>query len=155
MALVIGWGNTLRSDDGVGVYAAQAIAQFGIETLAVHQLTLELAEPISHAGTIIFIDACDDAAPGVISVRRAEAQAGSSAFVHSVTPESLLAAARDLYGAQPDACLFTVGGADFGYGESLSPEVQAALSELITQVVGFCRGEACLVLTSDTGDTDG
>jgi hydrogenase maturation protease len=43
--LVIGYGNELRSDDGVGPRVARAVAEWrlpGVEAIAVHQLTLEL-----------------------------------------------------------------------------------------------------------------
>jgi len=45
--LVIGYGNTLRGDDGLGQRAAEALAQRalpdGVEVLSCHQLTIELA----------------------------------------------------------------------------------------------------------------
>ncbi|MGF1587982.1 MAG: hydrogenase maturation protease [Pleurocapsa sp.] len=58
--LVIGYGNTLRSDDGAGQSAANQIAAWGlpnVRSLAVHQLTPELAEDIANADTVIFVDA--------------------------------------------------------------------------------------------------
>ena len=57
VALVIGYGNTLRGDDGVGPLAADTIRGWGLEGVAaisITQLTPELAEPISAARLAVF-----------------------------------------------------------------------------------------------------
>ena len=62
--LVIGYGNTLRGDDGVGPRVAEAIHQLalpGVRALVCPMLTPELADPISRAHTVIFVDAAVDA----------------------------------------------------------------------------------------------
>src|SRR5690242_12833541 len=74
--LVIGYGNPLRGDDGVGWHAAEALAKSlqdeervpaeRVMVLACHQLTLELAEPLSRVERVIFIDACDGPPPGSV-----------------------------------------------------------------------------------------
>ena len=50
-ALVIGYGNTLRSDDGAGVIAATRLAEKSSthQVIAVQQLTPHLAENIASA----------------------------------------------------------------------------------------------------------
>ena len=60
--LIIGYGNTLRGDDGVGYKIAEIIEQWNINnitSLAVHQLTPDLAENIAQADTVIFVDMGD------------------------------------------------------------------------------------------------
>ncbi len=57
--LVIGYGNTLRGDDGVGQLVAVAVSKWqlpGVIALERHQLTAELAEPLSRAAIAIFVD---------------------------------------------------------------------------------------------------
>jgi Ni,Fe-hydrogenase maturation factor len=70
--LVIGYGNTLRRDDGVGVRVAEAVAadpRFAhVRVLAVHQLTPELALDIGSASLVIFVDADVRGLPGSIEV---------------------------------------------------------------------------------------
>ena len=61
--LVIGYGNTLRRDDGVGPKLADAVAALGltgVRTLACALLTPELAEAVSQAQRVIFVDAAVD-----------------------------------------------------------------------------------------------
>jgi hypothetical protein len=58
--LVIGYGNELRGDDGVGPKTAMAVSEWhfpGVKTMVCHQLTPDLAEPIAAAERVVFIDA--------------------------------------------------------------------------------------------------
>ena len=59
--LVIGYGNPLRGDDGIGRVIAEHIAETlrpeAIDVVVAHQLTPELTEPISRSGLVIFVDA--------------------------------------------------------------------------------------------------
>lgn len=71
--LIIGYGNPLRGDDAVGFLAAErlsrTIADPGVTVLAVHQITPELAEPVSRARRVIFMDASVGAERGQIRER--------------------------------------------------------------------------------------
>jgi hydrogenase maturation protease len=140
MELIIGYGNRLRSDDAVGVLAAERLHETSsdphVEILAVHQLTPELAAPISRADRVIFIDACVHGSRGEISVRSIRsALLPDAAFTHHATPEGLLAAARSLYGRAPDACLISVAGDDFSF--ALEPSYQ--LRDSVDSVVCLLR----------------
>ena len=58
--LVIGYGNTLRSDDAVGPRVAEAVRELnlpGVRTLSCGLLTPELSDPISQARKVVFVDA--------------------------------------------------------------------------------------------------
>src|SRR5579871_5175875 len=71
--LIVGYGNPIRSDDAVGYLAAerlrQVLTEADIAILSVHQLTPELAEPVSRAARVIFIDAAATGEPGAIEPR--------------------------------------------------------------------------------------
>ena len=73
-ALVVGYGNSLRSDDGVGWHAAGLLATdprlAGARVLARHQLVPELAVDVSRASLVVLVDAAADGDPGSLSVRR-------------------------------------------------------------------------------------
>ena len=60
-ALVIGYGNTLRADDGLGPAVAERLgsewADEDVGVLSCQLLTPELAEPVSRAEIVVFIDA--------------------------------------------------------------------------------------------------
>jgi hydrogenase maturation protease len=143
--LVIGYGNPLRGDDGVGWKAAEALAAESAGPVAVmpcHQLTPELADPISRSDLVIFVDACCDNIPGKLSSHLVRPDTSScDGFSHRVDPAALLASAARLYGRCPEAILISVSGEFFGYAEELSPAVQAVFPELLQCVRQACSQE--------------
>ena len=154
--LIVAYGNPLRSDDGVAWRAADALEarlpKSDVEILRLHQLGPELAEIASHSECLIFIDAASEPSslPGEIRVEQVRREAidpqAASRFSHALSPEVVMALAKSLYGAGPEAFLVTVTGGTFEHGESLSPAVQAALpvvTERIAAIVqGFLRQKA-------------
>lgn len=134
--LVLGIGNPLREDDGLGCAAAECLerecAGPGVSIHQIHQLTPEWAEAVSRVGLVIFLDASRVGAPGELAVQWiAETPDAPSSFSHQLTPRTLLTCARALYGRAPRACLISLTGEAFGYGEDLSPTVQSRLPELV------------------------
>ena len=120
--LVIGYGNTLRSDDGVGAKVAAAVAELALPQVVVlvcHQLTPELAEPISEARAVVFVDAAVDASTEV-QVRQLEPAEGAQLMAHAADPRSLLAFARKLFGRCPPAWWLTIPVENLEFGEELS-----------------------------------
>jgi len=143
-ALIIGYGNPLRSDDGVGWQAgrllAPALAGQDARVITCHQLTPELAEPLSQCRRAVFIDADANGRPGEIHRRRGRPQPPvASSFTHTCSPAGLLASARQLYGRCPQAIVITVSAQSFDYGEALSPVVAAALPKVVEQVRAWVR----------------
>jgi Ni,Fe-hydrogenase maturation factor len=61
-------------------------------------------------------------------------------MTHHLTPAALLACARELYGACPAAVVLSVEGTDFGYRDTLSPGVEAALPALFAEVERLVAG---------------
>ncbi|HZL78028.1 MAG TPA: hydrogenase maturation protease, partial [Candidatus Limnocylindrales bacterium] len=124
--LIIGYGNTLRGDDGVGPRVAEAVAALnlpGVRTLACQMLTPELADQISQARVAIFVDAAVDA-PKEVQWRKLEPNETSQLMAHAADPRTMLALARDVFGHMPEAWWLTIPALDLGFRETLSPEVQ-------------------------------
>lgn len=149
--LVIGYGNPLRGDDGFGWTVAQRLRaeldgdrQCGdVVVLAEHQLTPELAEPISRARLVVFADVREGDRPGDVDWHTvAPAGDGSLAFSHDVDPPSLVQMARLLYGARPAAFVISVDGEHLGYGTTLSPVVEAAVPRVIQRIRELLTDEA-------------
>jgi hydrogenase maturation protease len=126
--LVIGYGNTLRRDDGVGVYLAEALTARGwpgVEVIACHQLTPELAEPISRAAAVVFADA--GFARRQVRMERVRPLTGGTVLAHECSPGVLLGLAQALFGRQPPGWVLTLPAEDFGLGEGLSPLARTGL----------------------------
>lgn len=138
--LVIGYGNPLRADDGVGWIIAQQFAQDlhdeAVQVLSCHQLTPDLAEPLSRVSRVIFVDANSRGTPGQIDCQViSPAPVDAPASTHHLTPAALLAYAHYLYQCVPaTAIVVSVSGATFDVGDVLSPAVTAALPELAAMI---------------------
>lgn len=104
--------------------------------VACQQLTPELAEPISRAETVVFVDARVGELVGVIKCEPIYPAAPSSAtLAHHTEPAGLLALAQKLCSTTPQrAFLLMMRTMQFGYSENLSPEVQKAIPEAIERI---------------------
>jgi hydrogenase maturation protease len=136
--LVIGYGNLLRGDDGLGRHAARQLAEMvgdpDVEIMARHQLVPEMADSISRAELVIFIDARHGGKPGEISFSTVAPNTSHRPFMHHVTPAELLAAAETLYGRHPEAILFSVSAKYLGIGELLSRPLLSTLPRLLQAI---------------------
>jgi hydrogenase maturation protease len=136
--LVIGYGNPLRGDDGLGWAAAQRLQATelpGRHVLACQQLTPDLAEALSQAEQVVFIDAAAEGEPGAVVIRSLPpAPVDPGAFSHHVDPAGLLTLAERWYGHAPAATLITAAGRQFEFSETLSPPAEAALDHILRWV---------------------
>ena len=134
--LIIGYGNTLRQDDGVGPKVAEAVAALaipGVRTLACPLLTPELAEAISQARLVIFVDAAVDA-PREVQLRKLAPADTSQVMAHAASPATVLALARDVFGHTPGAWLITVPVENLGIGDELSPLAWRGFERAVQEV---------------------
>jgi hydrogenase maturation protease len=106
--MVIGYGNPLRQDDGLGWRAAEILEARGIEVLSCHQLTPELAAQIAHCELVVFLDAAADLEPGAIRCTEVSAEA-VGAWTHDFTPGQLLSFTASAFGCVPRAILIAGG----------------------------------------------
>jgi len=139
--LVIGYGNTLRSDDGAGVRAAEIIAQRmnDIDVLCVHQLTPELAESLAKASLAFFLDA--EVGSTTLTVSTLTPQSNdSNASVHSMNPQSLLAMSLALYGSVPKTThLIGIPAYDLRFSETLSSETSNWIEPAVEKVISLIQ----------------
>jgi len=128
-ALILGIGNPLRGDDGLGWVVAEQLAQAGdlaCSVQMVHQLTPELAEHMAAAALVVMIDATREGEPGDVRLRplSSSVQQLGAVGTHHTTPEELVGLTRAVYGHCPPVVVITMTGADFCLGEHLSPVVE-------------------------------
>ncbi len=57
--LVVGLGNTLLGDDGVGVHVARRLARAGLDALDGGTLGFRLMDPMTRSDAVLFIDAAE------------------------------------------------------------------------------------------------
>jgi hydrogenase maturation protease len=134
--LVIGYGNTLRSDDGVGIRVAEAIEELnlaGVEVICRGVLTPELAEPISRARLVVFVDASVEAREEV-RLRPLEPADSGQILAHAADPRALLALAREVFGSAPKAWWLTIPAENIGIGEELSAKAQKGVARAVEEI---------------------
>jgi hydrogenase maturation protease len=132
--LVIGYGNELRRDDGVGPRAARAVAAWqlpGVAAVAAHQLMPELADLIGEAERVVFVDAGQD---DVVLTRPMEPGRAAQVLGHTGEPRELLALAEAMHGRRPEAWLITLPAPELGCGEGLSATAEHGLAEALRQI---------------------
>lgn len=142
--LIIGYGNTLRGDDGVGPKVAEAVEALqlpGVRTLICQQLSPEHADPISQAQLVIFVDAAVDA-PNEVQLRTLKPNESSQLMAHAADPRTMLALARDVFGHAPEAWWLTIPAVKLGFGSDLSPETEAGCRAAIRHIQSLARHSA-------------
>jgi hydrogenase maturation protease len=139
--LIIGYGNPMKSDDGLGWHVAQAlseqIASPDVKVICTQQLTPENSEEASRAELVVFIDAGEGGSAGEVHCEAIHLDRGasrSSIHTHDLSPTAILQLSNELYGKAPRAFLLTVSGQDFQDGDSLSEPVSSALPNVIARV---------------------
>ena len=143
--LLLGWGNQGRRDDGLGPAFARIFAERALDGLTVesdYQLQVEDAYEVARYPRVIFADA-DRSGPEPFSFRRLAPAAQPLSFSsHSVTPGSLLALTRELYGREPEAWLLGIRGYDFDrFEESLSTPAQQNLAAAVDFVAAALEAD--------------
>ena len=154
--LVLGIGNTLLADEGVGIFAMQELeSRFGarddMEFIDGGTLSFTLAVPISECDALLVIDAAElGAVPGTVYSFEGEEMdrflgENRKSSVHEVGLLDLRSISL-LTGFWPQQrALIGIQPAFVGWGEALTPAVAAALPEICntaTKIIGrFAESE--------------
>ncbi|WP_066424625.1 hydrogenase maturation protease [Anabaena sp. 4-3] len=136
--MVIGYGNDLRSDDGVGQSIANEIASWhlsSVQSLAVHQLTPDLAAALANTDLAIFVDACLPVDGYDVQIQALLPDCDVDGSVHTSNPRSLLALTQALYGNCPTAWLVTIPGINFEVGDRLSRIAEMGKAVALVKII--------------------
>jgi len=135
--LLIAYGNPLRSDDGIAWRAAEELRYRLPSTtriVCVHQLTPELAEDISLADLVVFLDASTHGQPGVPRCQAVCAESREINFQHHFSPQEILGFCDRLYSAKPSAFLISLPGEKFDHGQEFSQSAVRAVPFVVEEV---------------------
>ncbi len=150
--LVLACGNPLRQDDGAAWEVARRATDVrqswgvALEVVTCMQYLPELAEALSQAEGVVFIDASVNVRPGTARLNQVESEpAGAAALTHHLGPAELMSLAQSLYGSAPAwAYLVEIGAAEFGLSETVSARVE----------VGIERGAGLLRMLLDQFESE-
>lgn len=137
--LILGIGNALRRDDGVGPFVAARLAAAGLNARVHAGDGTGIIDAMAEARHLVLIDATrSGAAPGTLTTLDAIAAAIPAAFFHYSTHRFGLAeaveTARALGMLPPALTVHGIEGSDFDPGEKLSAPVAEAAEALIVML---------------------
>lgn len=150
--LILGIGNPIRQDDGLGLYCIDLMKNSRsegksklVDYMAVHQLDVIHSEIFARYSLLILIDADALNGPESVRIEEIEPEAKGHPFTsHIGSVSDILALTRRLHGTSPKTYLVAVRGASFEVGEGLSPtalhnavEAVAAVESLIDKFLPF------------------
>ena len=140
--LVIGIGNPLRCDDGVGPYVAECIEAKGLNAVKVwitQQLQVEDLERMLEFERIILVDA-SMIGPHVDfrQVQGVKGQTLSSS--HHLSAETFVTLALSIYRKNMHMHLCSIRGNHFEVGDKLSPQVLACAQEAVELICRSIKG---------------
>jgi hydrogenase maturation protease len=141
-------GERMREDDGVADVGTEQLPD-DVRILAhvehIGVLSVESLLDIPPDCGIVVADVAAGLAPGVVGtvpladVRRDGVYPSTT---HVTPPDEVIAAASTLSGLPVRGLFVGVGGAEFGFGDKLSPKVEAALPDYVRALIEAIRSQA-------------
>ena len=123
--LIVGIGNPLRSDDGVGPYVADCIEAKGLDGVTVwvtQQLNMEDLERMLGFARVILVDASlNGVGVDLHPVQKPSGQLMASS--HHMSAEVFVSLAESIYHQDLPMHLCSIKGNSFDVGNKISPEV--------------------------------
>ncbi|MCP4111466.1 MAG: hydrogenase maturation protease [Desulfobacteraceae bacterium] len=142
--LVIGVGNTLREDDGVGINLVRRLKvcfPSGLNCIEVYEPDIILAQEIAGLDNVLIVDAIvaeDDRPYRIIPLKPAKSFVPSGGFVtHIFDWSTILAMSKELFAGNPDTKLLGVSAFSFGFSESLSAPCKANAEKTFDFLASF------------------
>ncbi|MBL0356026.1 MAG: hydrogenase maturation protease [Chitinophagaceae bacterium] len=141
--LIVGIGNTLRGDDGIGAYICSCFDQLhidGVKTMLTQQLHTEMVDELLCYDHIVFADASITGEPvDFYPLKKEEVVPVSSS--HHVNAVLLNALAKQLYQKDLPIMICSVSGENFEMGEGLSATAKKNADNAIDIICNWIRGK--------------
>ena len=139
--VVIGIGNTLRRDDGVGHAVVEAMRDRmdpgEVELFTCHQLLPECVVSLEGRRGVVFVDATVGQPAGEIITRTCVADPEPWRWGHQLSPETVLGLLDQA--SRPAALVVGIGADDFDYGEELTKPVHDAVPPAADTIISWMR----------------
>ena len=135
---MIGVGNILRTDDGIGAYICNQIENLrlsGVDCIIVQQLQVELIEDLLHYQTIIIADASlGDSEVDLSPLNRLDVGMASS---HQIDAGMLFSVAKNIYQKELDIVICAVKGEDFSISDKITTAALARANTAVELIRNF------------------
>ena len=140
--LIVGVGNTLMGDDGIGAYVAARLDEQqlpGLRTITVQQLSSDLLDDMLSAAHTIIVDASVEDEPVQFYKVMETASTGAS-HSHYTSAIQLLKMAELVYARQLSVYICAVGAHDLTLQEELSPCGKKNADQAVSTILGWING---------------
>ncbi len=133
--LIVGIGNSGRSDDGLGWAFLDELEKLGaFEGLLVYryQLQVEDAEMISRYDSVLFVDATYTELNNGFQLVHVVPDIERSFSTHALEPATVLGLCMEIYGKRPDTRLLMIEGECWDLNNGLSNKASQNLSNALS-----------------------
>ncbi len=135
--LLIGYGNPVRGDEGMGPARAVRVEAWGLPHVTVdraYQLTVEDAAAVAEYEVVVFADA-SVTGPAPFECSRVVPAPDGGFSTHHVEPGAVMELAKSLFGATTEAYVLAIRGYEFemfheGFSTGAAANLAAALAFL-------------------------
>jgi hydrogenase maturation protease len=142
--LLLGIGNSGRSDDGLGWAFLDRIRRdtaYAGRLEYRYQLQVEDAALISSAQRVVFVDSWQGELPGGFRWQPCAPAAEFEFTTHALSPQAVMHLCRDLYRKTPRAHLLTIQGSCWDMHTGLSPAAEGCLEQALRFFSEWTLGE--------------
>ena len=132
--LILGIGNSGRSDDGLGWAFLDKIASFLPDNYDIeyrYQLQIEDAELASHYQSVYFVDACKKQLKDGFFWEKALPKETHHFSSHALPLETILYLTQSVYGKQPESYVMGIFGENFDLNIGLSEQAEVYLAKAL------------------------
>ena len=139
-SLIIGIGNSGRSDDGLGWAFSESVEESGLfsgDIVLRYQLQVEDADLISQYDQVLFVDANAKQGDQGVQCVRVDSKIEHSFSTHALKPGAVVGLCHELYDSTPEAYVLLIEGRDWELNIGLS---EAARMNLVL-ALGYFQEE--------------
>lgn len=155
--LIVGYGNELQGDRGIGPRVARTVASWDlpfVKAIVAHELVPELATHLAEADDVIFVDACEQLgrvhtvqlSPISLGIDNPHLPASST---HSHSARGLLALTQEIYNYAPQAWMLQTPAESFVCGQPLSSTAVQSCDRAIVIIERFLSNYSMATYSAD------
>ncbi len=143
MWLIIGYGNSLRCDDGAGpsfvTQLRSRLPESAAQFICEHQLLPEMVEQLARPeiDKVLFVDAKRDQHPPFHFTPLCDQASESQSVTHQYGPQWLLSMSAALYQQPRQGWLLSLRAVNLDHGEQLSTDTQNAITLALEATIQF------------------
>lgn len=139
---IVGIGNPLRTDDGIGAYVCTLLEEKripGVHVISTQQLDTSMLEELIGFNRVIFVDAAVNIKSISFDLLSREKHHPAS-FSHHINAAMLAGLAEQLYAAKTQFYVCAIPAANFTMGKPMSQKAKKNATEAVALIQAWIAG---------------